>query len=59
VAKLAALGVSIQPLEPDDWHMGSFQMAWRGGDGTMNAMAGYRRSGDAAALERSDLTAGA
>lgn len=54
-ARLAVLGVSIQPLEPYDWHMGSFQMAWREPSGEFSAMAGYRRSGDAVALEQHDL----
>jgi len=54
-ARLASLGVSIQPLEPYDWHMGSFQMAWREDDSVMSAIAGYRRSGDAAAVETTDL----
>jgi len=42
---LARLGVHVEPLEPFDWHMGSFQMAWREGDESISTVAGARRAG--------------
>jgi gamma-glutamyltranspeptidase/glutathione hydrolase len=50
VADLARLGVLVDPLPPYDFHMGSFQMSWRDPDGTLNATAGPRRAGSAAAF---------
>src|SRR5581483_131361 len=47
---LAALGVLVEPLPAYDYHMGSFQMSWRGHDGTLRASAGPRREGSAAGL---------
>lgn len=47
VSGLARLGVRIQPLPMYDYNMGSFQMCWRGGDGTLNSCADPRRAGKA------------
>jgi gamma-glutamyltranspeptidase/glutathione hydrolase len=47
---VARLGVLVEPLPRYDYHMGSFQMSWRGGDGKLNASAGPRRAGIAAGL---------
>ncbi|THC51788.1 gamma-glutamyltransferase [Streptomyces sp. A1499] len=45
---LAKLGVLMNPLPAYDYHMGTYQMAWRGEDGTLSACAGPRREGRAA-----------
>jgi gamma-glutamyltranspeptidase/glutathione hydrolase len=50
VAGLAAKGVLVTPLPRYDWHMGSYQMSWRGEDGLLHGSAGPRRAGEAAAL---------
>ena len=50
VEGVARLGVLIEPLPRYDYHMGSFQMSWRGEDGKLNAAAGPRRAGIAAGL---------
>lgn len=50
VRDLGSMGVAFDPLEPYDPYMGSFQSAWRTPDGMLNAVAGYRREGAAAAL---------
>ncbi len=47
VAGLARLGVRIQPLPMYDYNMGSFQMCWRGADGTLSSCADRRRAGSA------------
>jgi gamma-glutamyltranspeptidase / glutathione hydrolase len=38
----------VDPLPSYDYHMGSFQMSWRDGDGRLHATAGPRREGKAA-----------
>lgn len=48
VTDLARLGVLVDPLPAYDYHMGSFQMSWRDGDGRLRAAAGPRREGKAA-----------
>lgn len=48
VRGLARLGVLVDPLPTYDYHMGSFQMSWRDGDGTLHATTGPRRAGAAA-----------
>lgn len=50
VEGLARMGILVDPLEPYNWHLGSFQMSWRGDDGSLHAVAGQRRAGKAAAL---------
>jgi gamma-glutamyltranspeptidase/glutathione hydrolase len=50
VSGLAAKGVLVTPLPRYDWHMGSYQMSWRGEDGLLHGSAGPRRAGRAAAL---------
>jgi gamma-glutamyltranspeptidase / glutathione hydrolase len=50
VEGVARLGVLVEPLPRYDYHMGSFQMSWRGDDGRLSAAAGPRRAGSAAAL---------
>jgi gamma-glutamyltranspeptidase/glutathione hydrolase len=47
-ADLARLGVLVDPLPAYDYHMGSFQMCWRGDEGTLHSTAGPRRAGSAA-----------
>ncbi len=49
IAGLAERGVSVHVEEPYDWHMGSFQIAWRSPGGRLRAIAGRRREGKAAA----------
>lgn len=44
---LAALGVLVNPLPAYDYHMGSYQAAWRSNDGSLNASTGPRREGSA------------
>ena len=48
VDDLARLGVLVDPLVGYDYHMGSFQMSWRGEDGLLHSSAGPRRAGSAA-----------
>lgn len=48
VAGLAAMGVRVRPLGLSDWHMGSFEMCWRGPDGRLNGASGSRREGKSA-----------
>jgi gamma-glutamyltranspeptidase / glutathione hydrolase len=50
VEGVARLGVLVEPLPRYDYHMGSFQMSWRGDDGRLSAAAGPRRAGSAAGL---------
>jgi gamma-glutamyltranspeptidase/glutathione hydrolase len=50
VGDLAKLGVLVDPLPAYDYHMGSFQMSWRGSNGELRATSGPRRAGSAAAL---------
>ena len=50
LADLAKLGVRAEPLPRYDYHMGTFQMSWRGQDGRLRSAAGPRRAGKAAAL---------
>ncbi|MEU4804026.1 gamma-glutamyltransferase [Actinosynnema sp. NPDC023587] len=45
-----ARGLLMSPLPAYDWHLGSFQMSWRGDDGRLSGCAGPRRAGSAAAL---------
>ena len=49
-AGLAKLGVVLNPLPTYDYHMGTYQMAWREDAGTLGACTGPRRAGKAAAL---------
>ncbi|OZM72465.1 hypothetical protein CFN78_15940 [Amycolatopsis antarctica] len=44
---LAALGVLTNPLPEYDYHMGSYQMAWRTSDGNLSTCTGPRREGAA------------
>lgn len=44
---LARLGVPVSVMPPYDWHMGSFQMCYRDGDGALCATADPRRCGEA------------
>lgn len=45
-ADLMKMGVRIKPLPTYDYHMGSFQMAWRDAStGLLNASADPRRAG--------------
>lgn len=44
---LARLGVKLAPLPPYDFHMGSYQQAWRDDSGTLNASTDPRRAGKA------------
>lgn len=48
VADLAKLGVLVDPLPRYDYHMGTFQMSWRGEGEKLRATAGPRRAGSAA-----------
>jgi gamma-glutamyltranspeptidase/glutathione hydrolase len=48
VCDLTRLGVLVDPLPRYDYHMGSFQMSWRGDDGLLHASTGPRRAGVAA-----------
>lgn len=50
VEGLARLGILVEPLPRYDYHMGSFQMSWRGEDGRLYGAAGPRRAGSAAGL---------
>lgn len=47
-AGLAELGVLTNPLPEYDYHMGTYQMAWRADDDTLGASSGPRREGRAA-----------
>jgi gamma-glutamyltranspeptidase/glutathione hydrolase len=48
---LVKLGVMLKPLPPYDWHMGSFQQAWRDPKtGLLSASTGIRRAGVAGGL---------
>ncbi|WP_406631255.1 gamma-glutamyltransferase [Amycolatopsis sp. WGS_07] len=44
---LAKLGVLTNPLPEYDYHMGTYQTAWRETDGTLSACTGPRREGRA------------
>lgn len=44
---LAAMGVLVNPLPAYDYHMGSYQSAWRGSANTLHASTGPRREGTA------------
>lgn len=48
VTGLASLGVRVRPLGLSDWHMGSFEMCWRGPDGRLRGASGARREGKSA-----------
>ncbi|MFD5226760.1 gamma-glutamyltransferase [Microbacterium sp. NPDC058342] len=50
VSGLSALGVRMRPLGASDWHMGSFEMCWRGTDGRLRGASGSRREGKSAGL---------
>ena len=47
---LAKLGVLLNPLPTYDYHMGTYQMAWREPAGTLGASTGPRRAGQAAGI---------
>jgi gamma-glutamyltranspeptidase / glutathione hydrolase len=48
---LAKLGAKLSPLPPYDFHMGSYQQAWRdAGSGLLNASTDPRRAGRAGGL---------
>ena len=49
VDDLAKLGVLVNPLPPYDYHMGTYQMAWRDG-GQFKSYTGPRRAGKAAGV---------
>ena len=49
-AGLAKLGVLLNPLPTYDYHMGTYQMAWREEAGTLGASTGPRRAGKAGAV---------
>jgi gamma-glutamyltranspeptidase/glutathione hydrolase len=49
-AKLTAMGIRLLPETTYDFHMGSFQMAWRESDGSLGACADLRRVGVAGGL---------
>jgi gamma-glutamyltranspeptidase/glutathione hydrolase len=44
-AGLAKLGVLTNPLPEYDYHMGTYQMAWRAKDGSLSTCTGPRREG--------------
>jgi len=48
--KLTALGIRLQSENEHDFHMGSFQVAWRESDGSLSACADPRRVGVAGGL---------
>lgn len=50
VDDLAAMGVVVDPLEPYNWHLGSFQMSWQDPDGLLHGATDPRREGKAVAL---------
>ena len=53
---LLRLGVRVAPLDPFDWHMGSYQMSWRdASSGLMNSFADYRRAGVAGGIDESEI----
>lgn len=45
--ELAKLGAQLSPLPPFDYHMGSYQQAWREADGRLSASTDPRRAGQA------------
>ncbi|WP_227012967.1 MULTISPECIES: gamma-glutamyltransferase [unclassified Pseudonocardia] len=45
---LARMGVLLNPLPAYDYHMGTYQMSWRGDDGVLHGCTGPRREGVAA-----------
>jgi len=46
IADLMKLGITVNPLLPYDWHIGSFQMSWRDAEtGLLNSYADSRRTG--------------
>jgi gamma-glutamyltranspeptidase/glutathione hydrolase len=45
LTELVKLGAKLKPLPPYDFHMGSFQQAWRDKDGTLAAGTDPRRAG--------------
>jgi gamma-glutamyltranspeptidase / glutathione hydrolase len=47
VRDLARMGVLVNPLPAYDYHMGSYQFCWRGGEGQLHASTGPRREGAA------------
>lgn len=50
VRSLAALGAKLGPLPPYDFHMGSYQQAWRDRSGRLGASVDPRRAGIAGGL---------
>lgn len=46
-AGLAKLGILLNPLPAYDYHMGTYQMAWREEAGTLGTCTGPRRAGSA------------
>jgi gamma-glutamyltranspeptidase / glutathione hydrolase len=51
VAGLARMGITVNPLPPYDWPMGSFQMSWRDAKtGLLNSSSDPRRAGQAGGI---------
>lgn len=46
---LLARGILVDPMEPYNWHLGSFQISWRTPDGLLHAVTDPRREGKVAA----------
>jgi hypothetical protein len=44
VAGVTKLGVQVAPMDPYNWHMGSFQLTWRDEKG-LNSLSDARRAG--------------
>ncbi len=52
VRDIARIGAKVSPLPPYDFHMGSFQQAWRDPDnGLMSASTDPRRAGEAGGID--------
>jgi gamma-glutamyltranspeptidase/glutathione hydrolase len=52
VRDIARIGAKVSPLPPYDFHMGSFQQAWKDPDtGLMNASTDPRRAGEAGGID--------
>jgi gamma-glutamyltranspeptidase/glutathione hydrolase len=47
---LLAKGILVEPMEPYNWHLGSFQVSWRTPDGALHGATDPRREGKVAAL---------
>lgn len=50
VRDLAKLGGKVRPRPPYDFHMGSYQQAWRDASGKLNASTDPRRAGQAGGI---------